>query len=822
MDPAAFRRLIDLVGDALERPETERLAWLQHECRGDAAMFDEARSLLAEASATSLEGMTARLQARVYSAAAAVMSDHDDAASHAGERVGAYRLVKEIGRGGMGTVYLAERDDETYTARAAIKFVRGRLALPELERRFRAERQILADLNHRNIARLLDGGAAADGTPYLVMEYLEGEPIDMWCEQRSVGVRARIELFLHVCDAVAYAHRAGVIHRDIKPANILVTADGTPRLLDFGIAKLTDAPADSGQTGPLMIMTPMYASPEQVRGDPLSTATDVYSLGVVLYELLAGRAPFDLQGASFSEIERKICYVKPAPPSEATRRDAQRRREVSGALDGIVLRALEKEPGRRHPSVDALSGELRRFLSSPPHGRIAALGHRVRRLARRPLVLAGVGAIASVAAVAVVLPRVWGDAPPPPIGAFQFLAVQEASTSMPVPYRVVAADVNGDGRADLIWNHASLASNQTRVALGQGDGAFAFQASIAAPPAAVPAGGSVPELVVGDFNGDGAADLAWHAFVERAKHTSVALSNRDGLFTFTAPDISPPRWGGEWRAYVADVDGDERDDLVFNALGQENLTRILRSNGDGTFSEVHGAIHVAQGWHGYAAYLGDVDGDGRPDFIWNDAPGGMNRIYVARSLAVLELLPWQDYPRASATGAATEQPHWAGFTVHAVDSDGDGRTDVVWIATDRDSVVIHRALGQTSAQFRFPDPQTIPRPPSAGSLGTAMGDFNADNRADLLLYELDGQANRFWIALGASTGRVTFAGGANQRPPWGAGGDGSASHAADLVIVDADGDGRSDIIWSERGGAHRIYVALARPGASVTRPNMTR
>ncbi len=235
-----------------------RAAYLDQACGNDAELRDTVEGLLRADS-----GPDDPL-AQAVASAASDLAEHI-ATSRVGERVGAYRLIDIIGHGGMGTVYLAERADDAYRAQVAIKFVRGAHAAPDLARRFLAERQILADLNHPGIARLLDGGATVDGTPYLVLEYIEGVPIDAWCNAQQLGVRERVQLFLKVCDAVQYAHDSKVVHRDLKPSNILVSADGTPKLVDFGIAKLLSDTSGIETATALRVLTPAYASPEQVR-----------------------------------------------------------------------------------------------------------------------------------------------------------------------------------------------------------------------------------------------------------------------------------------------------------------------------------------------------------------------------------------------------------------------------------------------------------------------------------------------------------------------------------------------------------------------------
>ena len=232
-----------------------------------------------------------------------------------------YRLIREIGHGGMGTVYLSVRDDDAFQKRVAIKVLKRGMDTDSIVRRFRHERQILASLEHPFIASLLDGGSTPDGRPYFAMEYVEGQPIVDYCDTHRLDTAARLELFRHVCTAVQYAHQNLIIHRDIKPANVLVIADGTPKLLDFGIAKLLN-PELAGQTlaltAPgLQLMTPEYASPEQVRGEAVTTATDVYSLGVLLYELLAGRLPYRLTSRAPADIVRIVCESEPIRPSTA-------------------------------------------------------------------------------------------------------------------------------------------------------------------------------------------------------------------------------------------------------------------------------------------------------------------------------------------------------------------------------------------------------------------------------------------------------------------------------------------------------------------------
>ncbi|HVR40581.1 MAG TPA: serine/threonine-protein kinase [Thermoanaerobaculia bacterium] len=309
--------------------------------------------------------------------------DTNDHARLTGRTIGAYRLVHPLGHGGMGSVFLAVRDDEQFSQRVAIKLVRGGAAGAALVRRFRQERQILAALEHPNIARLLDGGTTFDGLPYLVMEYVDGTPIHEYCRGKSTP--EKLKLFLNLCDAVQYAHRSLVIHRDIKPANVLVTADGVAKLLDFGIAKLMSdtvpVPADATIT---RLMTPEYASPEQLLGKPVTTASDVYSLGVLLFELLTEQKPFG----------ERTPLSEPPLPSTITK-------PLRGDLDNIVLMAMEVDPARRYGSVEKLADDIRRHLSGHPvAARRATFGYRAAKFVRRNRFY--VTAVIAMLAVAII------------------------------------------------------------------------------------------------------------------------------------------------------------------------------------------------------------------------------------------------------------------------------------------------------------------------------------------------------------------------------------------------------------------------------------
>ena len=373
-----------------------------------------------------------------------------------GSIVGPYRLERMLGEGGMGQVWLATRADGLYERRVALKLLRPGLADPKLRLRFNRERQILARLAHPHIARLLDAGFSSDSQPYLALEYIEGEPITDWCRRHDVPLETRLRLFLQTCDAVSHAHANLIVHRDLKPSNILVTPTEEVRLLDFGIAKLLDNPdlaPEHTRTG-LRAFTLHYAAPEQIRGEPVTTMTDVYSLGVVLYELLTERKPYRLKRNSDAAWEEAILASDPVRPSVAVQRadedvtdaPAQRRRAraLAGDLDNIVLKALAKRPEQRYPSVEALAQDLKRHRDGKPvQARPQSLGYRAGKYVQRHRWALGTGLL-----VTLVLTSALG------IVAWQAReAVQEASRAQALQDFVVGlfehAGGNGDGTLDV-------------------------------------------------------------------------------------------------------------------------------------------------------------------------------------------------------------------------------------------------------------------------------------------------------------------------------------------------------------------------------------
>jgi serine/threonine protein kinase len=399
MTPQRWQLLQQLFDRGVPLDHDARLRMLLAECGDDALLTDQVLSMLrAHDGATDFER-------QVEEAIGGTLEAPDFAA---GQMIGRFRIVRLLDRGGMGAVYLAERADDQYQQQVALKVVTRNLLHGDLSQRFRAERQILARLNHPNIARLLDGGHTPDGTPYIVMEYIEGLRIDHYCEQNRLSTQARLRLIQQVCAAIHYAHQHLIVHRDLKPANILVTKDGVPKLLDFGIAKLLD-PQQAADFAPITrfrdrVLTPEHASPEQLRGERVGTVSDVYSLGVLMYELLTGRHPYKLANRSLYEIERAICEQLHVSPSAGVQTGARETgssrlralaRELAGDLDNIVLKAMQHQPERRYASAAALAQDIQNYIERRPvHARPDTLIYRSRQFIRRNTV-----AVISVACV---------------------------------------------------------------------------------------------------------------------------------------------------------------------------------------------------------------------------------------------------------------------------------------------------------------------------------------------------------------------------------------------------------------------------------------
>jgi serine/threonine protein kinase len=371
MDAEKWGRIKNIFAEVADLPKGERAARTAELCGYDASLVARVEALL-----NSDERVNDFIESPAFSVAGALPTS---ANAVIGKHIGRYRIIEEIGRGGMGTVFLAERDDGEFLQRAAIKVVSSPFLGAENLMRFRQERQILAGLNHPNIAKLLDGGVTDDGLPYLVMEYVEGEPLIEYAEHRSLSVEQKLKMLLKICRAVAHAHQNLIIHRDIKPSNIIVTTDGEPKLLDFGLAKILDMDSKEITAANFRALTPAYASPEQLRGEPVNVASDIYSLGIVFYEFITGIRPFDNESASFERMLEMASGAVPERPSSRLIRKATGDAAVSekkllektgesikGDIDNIILKAMRSEPERRYSSVEQLSSDIERHLDGLP------------------------------------------------------------------------------------------------------------------------------------------------------------------------------------------------------------------------------------------------------------------------------------------------------------------------------------------------------------------------------------------------------------------------------------------------------------------------
>lgn len=430
-----YHQIKELFQSAIELEADARAEFLSEACGDDISLKAEVELMLAASEeAESFIEVPAYQLAENFTTKKVLPQDPT-----AGSFIGHYKIIREIGEGGMGAVYLAVRADDQYKKRVAIKLIKGGANNSYLRRRFLSERQILASLDHPNIAKLLDGGTTEDGSPYIVMDYIEGLPINEYCDNNKLSTVDRLKLFRQICAAVHYAHQNLVIHRDIKPGNIIVTADGIPRLLDFGIAKLLN-PELSGQTldmtaGPMGPMTPEYASPEQVRGETLTTSSDIYSLGIVLYELLTGHRPYKFTSRVPHAIAQIICEQEPQKPSTVINRIETNpydfsdtapvvspesvsrtregqveklRRRLQGDLDNIVLMAMRKEPANRYASVEQFSEDIRRHLEGLPCiARKATFSYKATKFIRRNKISVAASLLVALTLIGGVITTLW-------------------------------------------------------------------------------------------------------------------------------------------------------------------------------------------------------------------------------------------------------------------------------------------------------------------------------------------------------------------------------------------------------------------------------
>jgi tetratricopeptide (TPR) repeat protein/predicted Ser/Thr protein kinase len=398
------RTLAGIFGEALDRAPAERAAFLDIACGPNPGLRAEIESLLAahERAGNFLDAFDGERGAALIEMTSGVELSQ--------RRVGPYRLLRELGRGGMGVVYFAERIAGGFEQRVVVKLIKRGMDSDAILRRFLRERQILAALEHVNVARLLDGGVTDDGQPYFAMEYVDGEPLTTYCLQRDLPVDARLRLFEGACRAVQHAHGKLVVHRDLKPSNILVTGTGELKLLDFGIAKLLVEEDDGSAITRFggRVLTPAYAAPEQVRGEAVTTATDVYALGVVLYEMLTGRLPYDCDERGRTDVTRAVCEVEPRAPSLAVGAQPRLARQLRGDLDTIVLKALSKQPARRYASAEALADDVQRHRSGHPvQARRDTMAYLAAKFVRRHVVSVTAAAIVALSLLLGIITTAW-------------------------------------------------------------------------------------------------------------------------------------------------------------------------------------------------------------------------------------------------------------------------------------------------------------------------------------------------------------------------------------------------------------------------------
>jgi len=405
MQQHEWEKVKEVFTSVLELPVAERAAFITESCGVDDAIRSEVESLLA-----AHEEPENVLEENTYDLAGQLQTDGN---KYLDRRFGPYRVLREIGRGGMGSVFLAARADGEFEQQVALKIIRQSFADRELERHFRRERQILASLNHPNIAKLIDGGVSDTGELFLAMEFIAGEPLVAFAEHHQLTIEDRLRLFLKICRAVSFAHQNLVIHRDLKPSNILITQDGEPKLLDFGLAKLTEHSAGSSLVSPksadqtrtdFRAFTPAYASPEQILGKSVTTTSDVFSLGVILYELLTGEKPFQFEGKSLEEIIKTISQGEPSLPSRVVGSHEPeghgRQRQLRGDLDNITLKALQKDPSRRYQSVAEFANDIERHLGRLPiAARPNTLSYRASRFYQRNKIAVSATALVLVALI---------------------------------------------------------------------------------------------------------------------------------------------------------------------------------------------------------------------------------------------------------------------------------------------------------------------------------------------------------------------------------------------------------------------------------------
>lgn len=615
-------RIFEVFEGAAERDAAERAAFLADACGGDAALQNEVEALLACDADASCFLDSPAIPGRL-------MDDDLPIRSYIGRRLDAYRILREISHGGMGEVYLAERADDQFRKQVAIKIIRHEMATPDLLRRFRQERQLLARLDHPHIARLMDSGVTDDGIPYLVMEYVAGEQILEYCDRRKLSISQRARLFQDVCAAVQFAHQSLIVHRDLKPAHILVTAEGAAKLLDFGIAKLVSPDAghaapDETRTG-FRLLTPEYASPEQIRGEPATAVSDVYALGVILYELLTGHRPYRVSSHQPHVAARVVCEQEPERPSAVVMktvttesrpgsdpivltpegvsrpregRPERLRRRLAGDLDTIILMALRKDPRRRYGSVQQLSDDVQRHLEGRPvSAHNDTLTYRARKFLARNRTMVGTAVIALLAVAAGVVAALWQAQVAErerDRAQTRFAEVRQLATTFMFEFHEAIKDLDGSIRArQLLVQKATehldrLAAEADRDSLLQRELAMAYQ------QLGEIQGGAIAQPHLGDSAGALASHrkalamrealAAAHPSDARLRSELAASYARVGAVLLNtgnvAGAVANQRRALTIRQALAAADPANRDNRLELALGLRNLFIFLATYGD--------------------------------------------------------------------------------------------------------------------------------------------------------------------------------------------------------------------------------------------------
>lgn len=749
-------------------------------------------------------------------AAAAQEYEQAGAPSLVGARLGPYRVVAEVGRGGMGSVYRAVRDDGEYEADVAVKVIRGAAVDEALFLRFQAERRILAGLRHPNIASLLDAGTTPDGLPYMVMELVEGTPITRYCDDRRLSLDDRLNLFLQVCDAVHFSHRNLVVHRDLKPSNILVTDDGVPKLVDFGVAKLLEEGLGDEMTQTMAhqaVLTPAYASPEQLANEPVTVATDVYGLGLVLYELLAGRRAQRFTSRSPADLDRVIRQVDPPTLRSAAleagleevarlRHCSPRRlaRTLSGDIATVVAKAVRKEPARRYTSVVEFAQDVEAAARGRPvSARPDTLGYRLARFASRNRAgVLGGGVLAATVVVLMTLIVVQAREArrerdlaerrrAVAAEVSDFLVQAFGTAGAPLEREISPAQVLAAGEGRL----ASL-MDRPGVRAGLMDALGRLYLDLGLTDAAEAKLVGALELrrdLFGEDDADYGASLAavgrlrlsQGAYDAAARSYARAAAVLEGALGAAHEEAVAARLG---LARVLGAQGDyEAADSLYATLvtvgppGSPDPTRAEVLANQAELLRSRGIVGAARERAEEALVL-------RRALLPDDHPD------VAYSTVQVERLT--PAPASGPLAARPEERHRAPiptpFDVVAGDFDGDGDVDLLWSHREGGLNIGYRGAGPEGRLFQHPD-ASPPVPWEA--FEPLAGDFNGDGRDDLA-FNARGYANHMYVCLSGPDGGFDFAPlwthpvGSPEAPTWA---------ALSVAVLDADGDGMDDLVW---------------------------